>query len=100
VNVRFSPRARRRVKVVAKWWRENRPAVPTLFEDELIAAVERLRSLPTRGPVYATVDGVIIRRLLLPRTEQHVFYGMDEEGLVIVIHTVWGARRGRGPRLP
>jgi hypothetical protein len=87
------------VKVVAKWWRENRPGAPNLFEDELMAAVERLRSLPTLGPVYATVGGDTIRRVLLARTEQHVLYGIDEEGLVVVIYTVWGARRGRGPRV-
>jgi hypothetical protein len=37
VKVRFSPRAQRRVKVVAKWWRENRSTAPTLFDDELDA---------------------------------------------------------------
>jgi len=88
------------VKLVAKWWRDNRPAAPTLFHDGLETAIERLKSQPWLGAVYATVDGVTIRRLLLPRSVQHLFYGVDEEQRVIIIYTVWGATRGRGPRLP
>jgi hypothetical protein len=35
----------------------------------------------------------------MPRTEQHIYYTVDEASDVIVIETVWGARRGRGPKL-
>jgi hypothetical protein len=30
---------------------------------------------------------------------QHVYYSIDEAGEVVVIRTIWGARRGRGPKL-
>ena len=100
MKVRFSPRARRRVKLVAKWWRDNRPAAPTLFYDELETAIEMLMAQPMLGAEHRTLDGVTIRRVLLPRSLQHVFYGVDEEKGVIVIYTVWGATRGRGPKLP
>ena len=98
MNVRFSPRAQRRVKLVATWWRRNRQAAPMLFEDELKGVVERLKQQPTLGGVYQTVDGEVVRRALLPRTAQHVYYAVDEANDIIIIHTVWGARRGR-PKL-
>ena len=40
-----------------------------------------------------------IRRILLRKTKQQVFYVVDDANGVIVIHTIWGARRGRGPKL-
>ena len=99
MKVRFSPRARRRVHVVARWWRENRSAVPTLFDDELDAVIEKLKSQPTLGIDYQIVSGELIRRTLLPKTAQHVYYAVDDRVGVIVIYTVWGARRGRPPTL-
>ncbi len=86
--------------MVARWWRENRPAAPTLFDDELKAAIDRLRSQPTHGIEYSTVDGGTFRRMVLPRSQQHLFYSVDTESSVVIVYTVWGARRGRGPRIP
>jgi hypothetical protein len=45
------------------------------------------------------VRGKVIRRLLLPKTEQHVYFSIDDDGQRVVIHTVWSARRGRGAKL-
>jgi len=36
---------------------------------------------------------------LLPKTEYHVYYALERNETVIVIHSVWGARRGQGPTL-
>jgi plasmid stabilization system protein ParE len=99
VKARFSPRALRRMKVVATWWRQNRRAVPTLFDDELDAAIDRLKDRPDSGAVYQTIGGEIIRRTLLPKSAQYVYYAVDTVNEVIVIYTIWGARRGRGPKL-
>ncbi len=100
MKVWFSPRARNRVRVVATWWRANRPGVADLFEDELEAAQQALAtSPPAPGLTYETVRGKVIHRLLLPKTEQHVYFSTDESADMVVIHTVWGARRGRGPKL-
>jgi hypothetical protein len=49
--------------------------------------------------VYRTLDGEVVWRLLLPKCAQHVYYAVDEASGEIVIYTVWGARRGRGPKL-
>ncbi len=85
---------------MAAWWRENRPDTADLFQHELEMAKQDLATLPpTPGLVYETVRGKVIRRLLLPKTEQHVYFSIDEDAQRVVIHTVWGARRGRGPKL-
>ena len=54
---------------------------------------------PDLGRPYETIRGKVVRRLLLPKTEQHVYYGVDEAIESIVVYTVWGARRGRRPKL-
>ena len=99
MKVRFSPRAQRRVKLVAMWWRRNRPSAPTLFDDELNAVVEALKNQPALGAEYQMRGGDIVRRTLLKKSAQHVYYSVDETNGVIVIYSVWGARRGRGPKL-
>jgi plasmid stabilization system protein ParE len=87
------------VEYITRWWRENRPAASSLFEDELDVALDKLEADPTFGTQYQVVRGRVIRRILLPKTEQHLFYSVDEESGIVVLHTVWGARRGRGPKL-
>ncbi len=60
----------------------------------------KLAALPaTLGFVYATVQGIVIRRVMLPRTAQHVYFSVDATTDSVIVHTIWGARRGRGPRL-
>ncbi len=78
---------------MARWWRENRLSAPTLFDDELAELIERLKAKTELGVAYETVDGEAIRRVLLRRSEQHVYYAVEDDGVM------WGARRGRGPRL-
>lgn len=51
------------------------------------------------GVVYGARRGVTIRRVLLPRSQQHIYYSVDELTDTVVVRTIWGARRGRGPKL-
>jgi plasmid stabilization system protein ParE len=83
---------------VATWWRANRPRTPDLFEEELEEAVMNLATQPDLGRPYETVRGTEVRRLLLPKTEQHVYYGVDDATETVIVYTVWGARRGRRPK--
>jgi hypothetical protein len=87
------------VKLVGAWWREHRPAAPNLFADELEWAKREMLSRPNLAPRYRTTNGKACRRLLLPATEQHVYYTVHEATDLVVVHTIWGARRGRGPKL-
>ena len=87
------------MKFIGVWWRKNRSAAPTLFDDELDEATATIAKQPLPGAVHEVVSGQTLRRILLRKTKQHVFYVVDDANGVIVIHTMWGARRGRGPKL-
>ncbi len=99
MKVCFSPRGKRRAGAVAAWWRENRPIAPDLFDDELAQATDLLEATPKIGVVFDTKGADVVYRLLLRRTEQHLYYSLDEQDGVIMLLTIWGARRGRGPKL-
>ena len=70
------------------------PAAPTLFDDELDEAIDKIAKQPLRGAVHEIVGGKTFRRILLHKAKQNVFYVVDDANGVIVIHTIWGARRG------
>jgi hypothetical protein len=67
--------------------------------EELAWAQREMLSRPHLAPRYDTASGKVFRRLLLPTTEQHVYYTVDKAAELVIVHTVWGARRGRGPKL-
>lgn len=99
MKVAYTSRAKRRVIAVGKWWRTYRPAAPDLFDQELIHAVSVLMEQPHLGVVYTRLRGALIRRILLPQTEQYLYYAVDPVASLVIIHTIWGARRGRSPAL-
>jgi plasmid stabilization system protein ParE len=98
LSVEFSSRAVRHAEKIADWWRENRPAAPTLFEEEITKAVELVARMPDAGERYlcAVSD---MRRLLMPHTSHWLFYSVRPHGLIWV-HAVWHTARAKGPRLP
>lgn len=98
--VRYLPRARRRLTWVDSWWRQNRPSSPNLFDDEVVETVGRLKDAPLLvGSVFQVADDRKIRRVLLPKTQQFLYYTVEPGGGLVTVITVWGAARGRGPRL-
>ena len=99
MNVRVSGRAKARIRRQDEWWRSNRLDAPDLFKEELTLTFLRIaRHTKVRRP-HAMVAGEPVWRTFMPRTEQHVYYTVNEAADEIVIETVWGARRGRGPKL-
>jgi plasmid stabilization system protein ParE len=82
----------------ARWWRENRPAARTLFEEELRAALEQIRTIPNLGSTYRAMPGLEHRRVLMPKTAYHVYYRIVRPNLVRIV-SVWSAVRGREPKL-
>ncbi len=98
MKVRFTLEAQSRVRTVGTWWRKHGIAVD-LFERELAEVQEKVLATPTLGVTYRTVRGRVILRILMPKTQQHFYYSVDSHEDVIVVHTIWGARRGRGPKL-
>lgn len=98
MKVRVTPRALAEAKRIKTWWRQNRRAAPGLFEQELKAALARIRATPTLGVVYRPGHfEVPVRRVLLPKTRHHVYYAV-EQGMVVVL-SVWGAQQLQDPVL-
>ena len=98
MNIRVSSRARREADKRDAWWRANRPEAVGLFTAELLDAIELLKANPNLGQVYEAVRfDVAVRRILMPGTETHLYHA--RVGNEVVVLAVWGARRGRGPRL-
>jgi hypothetical protein len=73
-----------------------------VFEQEFEHVTTRLSAMSLRSPIgtiYRIKRGQTIRRVLLSKTRQHVYYSIDENSDTVVIRAIWGARRGRTPRL-
>ncbi len=99
MRIEIGKQARRQAERASNWWRENRLHAPGLFDAESERALQLLLVMPNAGVSYATARRSGLRRLLLPKTEYHLYFAVERGGTVIVIHSLWGARRGRGPRL-
>lgn len=90
--------AKLRFEAEDEWWRDNRDA-KELFIDEFARTLERLSSTPEIGQSYRRARGKLIQRVLMKKTRCHVYYFHDRENDLVEVHSVWGARRERGPRL-
>ena len=99
MKLRVSGRARLRIRKQADWWREHRVEAPELFTQELARAFERILRAPKVRQPHALIEGEPVWRVLMPKTEQHIYYTVDDAAGEVVIETVWGARRKRGPKL-
>jgi plasmid stabilization system protein ParE len=98
VKVKITTHAEKRIEIVDRFWRKNRLEAPNLLKEELSAAEARLREDPYAGTV-CIVRGKKYLRLLLPKTEQWLYYRVHSERALVVVQTIWGARRGRDPKL-
>lgn len=90
--------AQRRFEAEDAWWRDHRDA-KELFVEEFTQTLDKLSFMPARGQRYRLMRGKLIQRVLMPKTGCHVYYFHDREHDLIEIHSIWGARRERGPNL-
>jgi len=98
MTLRLTPRALAEAKRIKTWWRRNRPAAPSLFDQEFAAALDRIAQLPGVGKLYEEGDlEVPVRRVLLPKTLNHVYYTVAGQDVVVL--SVWGSLHERGPTL-
>ena len=98
MKLELAPRFLREAERCAGWWRKNRPAARFLFDEELRATLDQIRTAPELGRVYVAMAGREHRRVPMPRTRHHVYYRVVAPDLVRLV-SVWGATRGRGPQL-
>ena len=99
MKLAFTPEAQEQADECDAWWRENRTATRELFARELAGIKALLLDAPYIGAMYAVLDELPVRRMLLPKTRTHIYYSIDENRSVVMILAVWGAPRGRGPKL-
>ena len=95
MKVELSAEAQAQIDRIDAWWRENRPAAPSAFAEELEAALRLLAETPGAAARYAPKPRV--RRLLLRRTHHHLY--VTEDAATVYVLAVWNAYRGRGLRL-
>jgi hypothetical protein len=51
------------------------------------------------GAPYVERSGELVRRILLPKTNNHVYYMIDRDKYMVIILAMWGAPKGRAPKL-
>jgi hypothetical protein len=78
---------------------EHRLDAPELFDEEFRAALVVIRETPGAGARWPTPKHPGLRRVQMPRTRNHLYYYLDERRMTVVVLAVWGAPRGRAPRL-
>ena len=61
--VTTTPEADAQTRTIDDWWRENRPASPNLFFDELSSAFDLLAHAPNIGRLYRRSPIVGTRRV-------------------------------------
>jgi plasmid stabilization system protein ParE len=99
VKLRITPRAQSQARGRRAWWAEHRPAAPSLFDEELEQTLRLISETPEVGLRWPTARNPELRRLLMPKTHNHVYFYVDRHAAAVIILAVWGAARGRGPRL-
>ncbi|MBN1612396.1 MAG: type II toxin-antitoxin system RelE/ParE family toxin [Polyangiaceae bacterium] len=98
MKLRLSEDAQQDIERIDAWWRENRPAAPLLFRQELRDAMDLLETHPECGTPYKTAKKTY-RRVVLPKTRYLLYYEYDKEADLLAVTTIWSARRGSGPKL-
>jgi len=97
LSLLIPPEVEEQIRAIDSWWRENGPAAPSLFAEELAAGFELLKKAPQVGRRYPHPAVKNVRRLLLRSSRYHVYYTSGEE--ILIILSVWNAIRGTGPDL-
>jgi hypothetical protein len=99
VKLRIGKRAQRQAERIEEWWIEHRPETPGLFTDELQRRVRGdLRADRCRHR-WPTARRPKLRRILMPRSENHVYFQVDDDGETVYVLSIWGGPRGTSPKL-
>lgn len=99
MKVVIMPEAESQLATRRAWWRDNRPATRDLFDQELAAAIDRIRNGPFTSAVFVERQGHAIRRRLLPKTRCHLYFEILEGKREVQILAAAGSRQRRTPRI-
>ena len=81
-----------------QYWFERRPDAGTLFTDELRETFHHLCTVRNAGSRWPTPRRPELRRILMPRSMNHVYFVVDPPDTIRVL-TIWGAKKRRTPKL-
>lgn len=98
----ITPRAARRAGIVSSWWEANCGGPHNLFQREYEQLLLQLATVTLRsllGTRYTKGNKANTWRVRLKKSQQYVYYSIDEAADVVEIIMIWGARRGREPKL-
>lgn len=102
MRIQLAPRAQQRARIIKTWWWKHRPGMEHVFEQEFAYVTSKLTAISPLSPLgtaQGSHRGKTLWQILLPKSEQHLLYTIDEAKDLIVVRTLWGARRGRRPKL-
>jgi len=99
IDIVLTDNAKSALARIHDWYRENYGDTPQVFVDELARALDLLRMLPGVGPPYLSAGPPHLHRLLLRKTQHHIYYEYLPGDSVLTVITVWRCRRGGPPDL-
>lgn len=91
--------AAQQLREIVDWWIANRAAATTLALDEFEHCVRLLESSPDVGLRFHRTPVPGVRRVVMKRTKNHVYYVHDADNAVVYIIAVWGAPKEGDPVL-
>ena len=98
MRVLITPEAQAQVDVRRQWWREHRDKAPDPFDEEFLAAVERIGGASGSFPIHVQRRGRTIRRCLMLKTRCHLYFEIFEQAGDIWVVAAAGGQRGRPPQ--
>jgi hypothetical protein len=78
---------------------EHSPASPDLFTGELEQIFRHICSVRIAGVGWPTPRRPTLRRILMPRSQNHVYFVLHEWTQTVHVLAIWGAPRGTTPKL-
>jgi hypothetical protein len=98
-EVRITATAAAQATQLDAWWAEHRPLAPDLFAREFANAVALLGVAPGVGARFQRSSLPGVRRIVLQRTRNLLFYVFDRKTDTVHILAVWGGPKGHDPAL-
>ena len=97
MRVELSERALQEIQRINASWRAQ-AEFPELFLDELLGTIELIETTGVLGFPYNLKAKRPVHRRLIGKSEYHAYLVRESEELVVVV-SIWSARRRRGPKL-
>jgi plasmid stabilization system protein ParE len=96
---KIAARADLQIRAAAKWWIKNRTAAPAAFAQDLESAFSLIEQFPYAGEEisHRRISG--LRRVLLGRSQYHLYYAVYLSERIVEVFALWHSSRGKPPRI-